>query len=151
MALSGSLPATTYKAGCKMTRRKKAEEAEQTFILWAEAYILGEKVLDAKYKNEVVKAVLAAKEEWEWDMGPESVDIVYKGTPSGSPLRRMIADSIAHHAHNDSEKGIGWMEFIDGYPQEALVDALKAMAKLRDRVVWTPDVDLLPLYLEKET
>ena len=65
-------------------------------------------------------------------MGPESVGIVYSGTPTDSSLRRLIADRIAHLAHDDAKKGIGWMTFIDEYPREALVDALKSTVRIRE-------------------
>ncbi|KAL5371983.1 hypothetical protein PMIN06_012600 [Paraphaeosphaeria minitans] len=131
---AGSMPLTLYKAGAKDKREKVAEEAEKIFVLLAEAYVFGEKIVDTKYKNAVVRTVAAAQESSQWNMGPESVDIVYSGTPSGSPLRRLIAASVARLAYDDTEKGIGWMTFIDGYSKEALADAMKATVRLRCKV-----------------
>jgi hypothetical protein len=119
-----------YEAGTD-TIKKKAEEAEKVFILLAEAYVFGEKIMDTEYKNAVVKALSDCKSRLHWRMGPESVSIVYNNTPPGSPLRRWIADRLAYSASDDSKNEVGWMQFIDGYPQEALVDAMKALLRVR--------------------
>ena len=85
-------------------------------------------------------------------VGPESVGIVYSGTPPGSLLRRLIVDNIASIAYNDTEEGVGWMTFIDGYPREALVDALKATLKMRHKVETArrPKLTSFKLYFEEE-
>ena len=119
-----------YEAGDDKIE-KKAEEAEKVFCLLAEAYTFGEKIIDTQYKNAVVKAMADAHTSSRWSMGPESVSIIYEGTPSGSPVRRLIADRFAHSAYYDSENEYGWMQFIDGYPREALADAMKLLLRLR--------------------
>ena len=96
----------------------------------AEAYVFGEKIIDTKY-NAVMETVLAAMDSSQWNPGPDSVGIIYRGTPFTSPLRRLVADKVAYVAHDDSEKGVGWMHFFDGYPKEALADAIKAMVRVR--------------------
>jgi hypothetical protein len=106
-----------YNAG-EDARDRRAEEAEKVFVLLAEAYVFGEKIIDVKYKNEVLKTVFKAKKSSDWNMGPESVKIIYGGTPAGSPLRRLVADSIAHKAHDDSQEGVGWMQFCDNTPEK---------------------------------
>ncbi|KAH6870637.1 hypothetical protein BKA58DRAFT_440178 [Alternaria rosae] len=132
----------------KHTTEERADEAEKVFILLAEAYVFGEKIIDAKYKNAVIETIIAACEASSWNMGPESVSIAYEGTPPGSPLRRMIAESIAYKAFVDSKEGVGWLHFIEGYPRDVLVDALKAMVRVRPK----PSGKLCPSvywYLEK--
>jgi hypothetical protein len=145
---SDNLPVKLYKAG-KDTRETAAKEAEKVFVMLAEAYVFGEKIVDTKYKNVVLRVVLAAIESSGWYLGLDSVHIIYEGTPSTSPLRRLIADSVACHSYDDSEEKIGWMGEFDGYTREALVDAMRAMVKARSR----PDHDTLSCidsYLEKE-
>ncbi|KAH7392184.1 hypothetical protein DE146DRAFT_790732 [Phaeosphaeria sp. MPI-PUGE-AT-0046c] len=117
----------------KAKRTKRAEEAEKAFVMLAEAYVFGEQILDVKYKNAVVQAVIATIERSHWNLGPKSVNIIYEATPSTSPLRRLFADSVASRAYDDSDGGIGWIDYIDGYPREALVDAMKATIKARSR------------------
>ncbi|KAF1846051.1 uncharacterized protein K460DRAFT_313111 [Cucurbitaria berberidis CBS 394.84] len=149
---TATMPLKLYRMRDEDTREKIAEESEKVFILLAQAYVFGEKIIDAKYKNTVVKSVLEAKESAGWNMGPESVTIVYNGTPSGSPLRRLIADNIARLAYDDSDKGIGWMSFFDGCPKEALVDAMKATVRTRAMVGHeiNRNVKLLETYFEDE-
>jgi hypothetical protein len=149
---AGRMPLTLYNADDNDERGQVAEEAEKVFVMLAEAYVFGEKIVDVRYKNAIVRATAAARDSSKWNMGPESVGIVYDGTPPGSPLRRMIAESLARLAHDDAKKGVGWMSFIDGYPREALADALKATITFRCKV----DEDALKAaksldsYLEKQ-
>jgi hypothetical protein len=143
-----NVPVELHKCG-EDTRKKGAEEAEKVFVRLAEAYVFGEKILDAKYKNAVVRTVRTAIEISGWYLGPNSVHVIYNGTPSTSPLRRLIADSVACYSYDDSEEEIGWMVYFDGYPREALVDAMKATVKARLR----PKRDRYPRidsYLEEE-
>lgn len=129
-----------------------AKEAEKVFVSLARAYVFREKVLDVKYKDAIVRTVAATMTDSKWSMGPESVGIFYSGTPSGSILRRSIAENIASIAYDETEKGFGWMTFIDGYPREVLVDALKATVKM-GHIMEKPDrpyLISLGSYLEKE-
>lgn len=137
-----------YHAGGD-TRERVAEEAEKVFVMLAKAYVFGEKIIDVKYKNAVAETMLAAIESSKWNLGPNSVDIIYKGTPSTSPIRRLIADKVAYQAHDDSRGGVGWMDFFDAYPREALVDAIKATVRVRSK----PQNDYglgIGSYLDKE-
>jgi hypothetical protein len=142
------MPVQLYKA-TQDTRAKKAEEAGKVFLTLAEAYVFGEKIVDAKYKNAVVKTVIAAIESSQWNLGPDSVNIIYKGTPPKSPLRRLFADSVACMAFDDSKGGVGWIQFIDGYPREALADAMKATIRARPEPTLSTYRNI-SLYLEEE-
>lgn len=138
---SGRIPVQLRKAG---EGTETAEEAESVYVLIAEAYVFGEKILDAKYKNTMMKTVLAAKDLYGWNLGPDSVDIIYKGTPSTSLFRRLIANGVAREAFDDTK----WMEFLDGYPREALVDAIKVTVRARPK----PKLDTKSIesYIEEE-
>ncbi|KAF2447343.1 hypothetical protein P171DRAFT_340670, partial [Karstenula rhodostoma CBS 690.94] len=127
---SGNIPIKLYEAG-EDAREKVAKEAEKVFVKLVEAYVFGEKIIDARYKNAVVKTVLAVKESSGWNLGPNSVGVIYNSTPSTSLLRRLVADSVVSLAHDDSEKGVGWIVFFDAYPRETLVDAIKATVRAR--------------------
>jgi hypothetical protein len=131
--------------------KQRAQEAEKAYVQLAEAYVYGEKILDTKYKNRVVETIIKAINESNWSMGSESVGIIYAGTPSGSPLRRLVADQVAYVAHDDSEDDVGWMTFFDEYPREALLDALKAMSRVRDAVERDFNSrEIIESYLDKE-
>ncbi|KAF2993354.1 hypothetical protein E8E13_001164 [Curvularia kusanoi] len=148
----GTIVRKLYPKSEEDSREKKAEEAEKVFVSLARAYVLGEKIIDVKYKNAVVRAVVVAMTDSDWSMGPESVGLVYSGTPPGSPLRRLIVENFARIAHDDSEEGVRWMTFIDEYPREALADALKATVKMRHKVKEQHRSDLTAVesYLENE-
>ncbi|KAF5851405.1 hypothetical protein GGP41_004187 [Bipolaris sorokiniana] len=145
---SGNTSIKLYYVG-EDKRERVAEEAEKVFVMLAEAYVFGEKIVDTKYKNAVMETMIAAIDSSKWNPGPPSVDIIYKGTPSTSPFRRLIADKIACLAYDDSEEGAGWIDFFDGYPREALADAIKAMVRVRP----SPKNDCIisiSSYLDKE-
>ncbi|PVH95548.1 hypothetical protein DM02DRAFT_477908, partial [Periconia macrospinosa] len=132
------------------TVEKRAEEAEKVFVWLAESYVYGEQILDIDYKNAVMKAIFETQKKFNWNMGPASVRIVYEGTPSVSPLRRLIAERIARSAYDDSKSDVGWMHFVDDYPREALVDALKMTIQVRDRPKGGFVYDVSPYLEEKE-
>ncbi|CAI9627700.1 unnamed protein product [Alternaria burnsii] len=124
------------------------EEKEKVFVALAKSYVFGEKIIDVRYKNAVLQAIFTAQRALHWYMGPESVKIVYEGTPPQSPLRRLVAENVAYVAIDDSKEIVGWMQEFDTYPREALVDALKATVKVRSEDPESrPDVGS---YLEKE-
>ncbi|KAI4606021.1 hypothetical protein J4E83_010288 [Alternaria metachromatica] len=131
-----------------VTREERCEEAEEFFVQIARAYVFGERMIDVKYKNALFKALFTAQDKFSVCMGAESIRIIYDGTPPGSPLRRLIAADIAHHAHDDSQIGDGWMQDMETYSRETLLEALRATVKVRDKKVSTcPGVDS---YLEEE-
>lgn len=124
------------------------EIAHNAFIPLAKAYVLGEKFLDTKYKNSVMNRIIEVRCQSGWSPGPACAEIIYEGTSPGSPARRLLADLLAYGAHDDSDETVGWMKFIEDLPREALVDAMKALVKLRRasaRFDWTDES-----YLEKD-
>jgi hypothetical protein len=86
---SKNIDVKLYKAGGD-TREKRAEEAEKVFVTLAEAYVFGEKYLAVGFKNAVMHTIFAAIKSSSWNLGPNSVKIIYDGTPSNSPLPRRI-------------------------------------------------------------
>lgn len=129
-----------------------AAEAEKVFVMLARADIFAEKVLDVNYRNAIFRTMAVAMKDSDLSMGPESVGVVYSGTPLGSLLRRLIVDNIASVAYNETEEGAGWMTFIEGYPREALLDALNAILKMRHKVesARRPSLTSINLHLEEE-
>ena len=131
-----------------LAHKKRSDEAEQFFVQMTRAYIFGERIMDVKYKNAMFKAIFTAQIKFNLCMGTQSVTIVYEGTPSGSPLRRLIAADVAHHAYDDSKEGLGWMKNLESYSGEALLDALQATVRVRPKINSSyPGVES---YLEKE-
>lgn len=145
---SDKMPIKLHNAG-EDTREKKAEEAQNVFVRLAEAYVFGERVVDTTYKNTTMRTVLAAIDVVRYYPGLKTIQIIYKGTPSTAPFRRLIANIIAHTSYDDSEEAYGWVNLFDGFPREALVDAIKATVKARS--IPRGDIPLqVASYLEEE-
>ncbi|CAN9470207.1 unnamed protein product [Alternaria alternata] len=125
-----TIPNKQYEAVAN-TREEKAEEAEKVFIALAKSYVFGEKIVDVRYKNAVLQTIATAIKAFDWNMGPESVKIVYEGTPPKSSLRRLIAENVAYKAHDDSEEGVGWIQSFKKYHEDAKADMLEIIVKVR--------------------
>ncbi|KAI4657952.1 uncharacterized protein J4E78_006342 [Alternaria triticimaculans] len=119
------------RAAHEATHDSSAGEAEKFLAQLARAYVFAERIMDVKYKNALFQAIYTAQNKFGLCMGNESVKIVYDGTPSGSPLRRLIAADVAHKAYDDLKEGGGWMEDLESYSREALIDALQATLRVR--------------------
>jgi hypothetical protein len=74
------MPIKLYDAG-EDTREKVAREAEKVIVILADAYVFGEKIVDLIYNIAAMKTMLAAKESSKWNLGSNSINIIYKGTP----------------------------------------------------------------------
>ncbi|KAH7552689.1 hypothetical protein BM1_08640 [Bipolaris maydis] len=138
---TNEFPIELYKSDQGMNdeeaKAADGDTAEKVFIFLAKAYVFGEQFRDTKYKNAVLRNMFKALKTCPWQPGPESVKVIYKGTPPNSPLRRLIATDIAYmlcecSTENDS------LDFFDAYPRRALADALKATIRTRG----LPDDDL---------
>jgi hypothetical protein len=139
---------------CRSTNdswERTAVEAEKVFVVLAQAYVFGAKVLDTTYQNVVVKMFHEAKTAAGFNPGSECVSIVFDAVSAGNPLRRFIADCIARDAF-DNGNGVEWCTYIEQYPQEALAEAMKSMISIRakpDSAKRPYDKDM-KAYLEKE-
>lgn len=119
----------THKAN-KRNGEQDTREAEKNFIVLAKAYIFGEKIMDSVFTKEVsgkMQEILATSMSWPT---AECVKLIYEWTPSNSPLRRLITSDLADTLWEE-EPNCGVLDFLDTYPQKALVDALKAMVRAR--------------------
>jgi hypothetical protein len=117
--------------GPNVKRDTFAAQAEEVYVALAKAYVFGDKVLDASYKNAVLSKIADAHKACNWTLAAKSSVIIYAGTTPGSSARRLLSDMIANDAYDDSALSVGWMAFIPDLPQELLADAMKTMLKLR--------------------
>ena len=66
------------------------------YITLAHLYVFGEKVGDVMFKNAVVDAfirrAITPVGDRKWNPVTKAVDIIYRGTMSGSPARRLMVD-----------------------------------------------------------
>jgi len=58
----------------------------------ARLYVLGERLLDSTFQNCVVAAVIRRSQTYKKYTGNPAIQIVYAGTPAGSPARRLLID-----------------------------------------------------------
>jgi hypothetical protein len=125
------VPIALYHPGHKESKETTAREAEKVYLALVEAYTFGAKVLDIVFQNAIVEVYIAAQTATKWQAGPESVNLMFSRFSASSPLCRLMVDSIAYTAHDDGGKVPGWNTHIEGYDQEVLVAAMKAMMKVR--------------------
>jgi hypothetical protein len=131
-AYAGVVQIPLYHHSPKLAIKEHAEEAERVYVALANAFVFGERVVDTSYTNAIILHIMAAWKVSEWSPGPKFATVLYGGTLPGNPARRLLIDMVFNVAHDDSSQPIGWMTTIlQGYPQEALVDIVKAMIQSR--------------------
>lgn len=111
----------------------------------AKLFVIGEELMDVPFKNAILDiiAYLAAS----YCPGHEAISTIYQGTSPEAPIRKLLADLCAYVAHDNDNS---WVTAYKEYPQEALVDALAAMTRVRrspGHRVWTDDMER---YYEKD-
>jgi hypothetical protein len=95
------------------------------FVQLARAYVLGEKLIDAKFKNAIIDTFVAVGAKTRYNPIGECVDILYEGTPEGSPARKMVVDACRRYAHGS----LNWMEGFEKCPKVFLIDAVMELVK----------------------
>ena len=104
---------------------------EETWKLLTKSYLLGEELLDAKFKNTVVDAMLATTCAGELDGGgccPSqfAIKTLYDGTTTGYKARQLFAEIWAHQTPL-SELANG----KHGFPYEFLYDVAEVLFNQR--------------------
>jgi hypothetical protein len=91
----------------------------------AQAYVIGEELMDIKYKNVVLRHIFEALKPAEdgETLSNTTVNTLYEGTTPGSPARRLVADLCVYHA---GTKGIR-KHFLEGSKVDILVGIIMAM------------------------
>jgi hypothetical protein len=64
----------------------------------ARLYVLGEKLVDAKFQEAVLKELIKNVRELEKYPSTETIKIIYNGTTEGSPARHLLVDFYACRA-----------------------------------------------------
>lgn len=91
-------------------------------------YVLGEKLQDVSAKNSVITSIINVLKQQLLDLSlcitiaASSIQVIYAGTPEGSPLRRLAVDSWSDPS---------WMEVLPKYsfPNAFLADLAIAAVK----------------------
>lgn len=98
--------------------------------LLSRAYVFGEKFMDMKYKNAVLRRLIETMVALKTFPRSGSTNAIYEGTPSDSPARRLSVRFYAAHPHRESDTE-SWTRYIEGYSRDFLVDVLKEVIKVR--------------------
>ena len=105
-----------------------ADVHDREFELLAMLYCFGEKYQDVRFKNTVIDAILAKQnikyEGGRWYPTDKAVDIIYQGTSSGSPARKLMVAIHTRHGSNE------WFE-QEVNNHEFLIDLGKSFYKVR--------------------
>jgi hypothetical protein len=124
----------------------RAAESDKLYTELAEAYVFGEKIMDVAFKNVVIRKFLEVQRNFTYSPGPLPVSTIYAGTTSGSRMRYLICDLITYNASGHKS----WARHFEGYPHEALVDAIKALSAIRPISGQPPYLTKDKKYIEKE-
>lgn len=66
-------------------------------MTWAKAYVLGERLMDPEYQYAILAALInECKEEDAFPTGGDEITIIYAGTPSDSPARKLLVDFFCY-------------------------------------------------------
>lgn len=86
---------------------EKLKDGQEELGVLIDGFVFGEKIQDGEFKDAVIDAITSSvstigKDDKYWYPSGEKADRVYKGTPAGSPLRRLLVDMHVHHGRRDS-------------------------------------------------
>jgi hypothetical protein len=101
------------------------EDVDGVYTALAKAYVLGEELMDVKFKNDTLDTIIDVL--WKSDDWPfgEPVAIIYNGTIEKSPARRLMVDICACYVSIHSNRT---REFKN-CPKDFLLDAMTALAE----------------------
>jgi hypothetical protein len=108
---------------------EKLKEGFDELQLLIDGFVFGEKVQDSDFKDAVIDALFASvstlgKDDKYWYPAGKKADLVYKGTPPGSPLRRLLVDMHVHHSRHD------WYDETENV--DFLADLVRGLLSVRD-------------------
>jgi len=107
-----SLPeddATTFRSYVQwLYTRRIVYYEEWYYMAFAKMYTLGEKLLDRDFQDRVLDAIVAEVRELKQNASghvvrempvKSAVDVIYQGTPAGSPGRRLMVGLHLRHGN----------------------------------------------------
>ncbi|KAF2130162.1 hypothetical protein P153DRAFT_290245 [Dothidotthia symphoricarpi CBS 119687] len=98
--LSDESPDTFEAYGHWLYSRKilAKEELGATWNHLAHLYVLGEKLMDKTFQDAVIDTMIGFNGSKRTTPASDAIIIIYKGTPGGSPARRLMVDFYAYMA-----------------------------------------------------
>jgi hypothetical protein len=110
------------------------------FTRLATAYVLGEELMDIKFKNEVLGRMLeATKQKMSFEV--TGANIIYASTNPGSAARRLVSDLCAEVAAKTGFKAEAGRS-MEGLNHQMLVDSLMAMKPRLDKKRKWSEIDI---------
>ena len=115
---------------------EELEEGYDELEVLIDSFIFGEKIQDGAFKDAIIDSLIASvstlgKEGKYWYPTGKMIDRAYKGTPTGSPLRRLLVDMHVNHGQRF------WIE--EGMNADFLADLVRNLLDIRDLVhEWDP-------------
>ncbi|OJJ99584.1 hypothetical protein ASPACDRAFT_119158 [Aspergillus aculeatus ATCC 16872] len=107
------------------------DQAQQEYLHLIKAYVLGVKLLDTKFQNTVVDAIIEQRQSSSQDgkspaPGREAIKYAYSHTSSSAPIRRLLVDITANRTTDPK-----WLTSTENDKPGAFL--LELVAKLMDR------------------
>lgn len=87
-------------------------------------YIIGEKMLDTVFQDQVIDAILALSKETNLELALHEVSRIYDSTPPGSPMRALVCDKYLISGVNTNTERMA--EIGESANREFLFDLLTA-------------------------
>lgn len=97
----------------------------------AYAYVLGDRLLDTRFKNAIVDAYVlyarGAQPAKRYYPSNEEIRILYEGTREDAPIRKLLVDIWTVRGRSE------WIESDGDLPREFLADVTKGLLRARER------------------
>ena len=92
-----------------LSRDSASEGSCDEIGLLVDAFVFGEKLQDGRFKDAIIDAIIKSTNPSNgsgctWYPGLTEIKHAYEGTPSGSPLRRLIVDCWALNGRKDWDR-----------------------------------------------
>jgi hypothetical protein len=106
--------------------------------LLVEAFVLGEKLQDQDFRDAVLDSLIHAVDtpdgqDVRWYPTATTIDRAYKGTPEGSPLRKLLVDMHFFHGRREWLNGAVNIDFLRDLARDLLDDRGNSFSPKTDR------------------
>lgn len=110
----------------------------------AKTFVFGEKIMDNKYKNQVVQKIM--NHNIVTERLAEAVNEIYRGTPPVSRARLLMASIVSRSAQGNDKWGL----VFAALEEEPLVQIMKMLAEFRRHLPEKSWLQFKAFYLEQE-
>jgi hypothetical protein len=115
----------------------------------AKLYVLGEKLMHDEFQNSVIDGLINNADGYREIPQGETVNIIYQGTPEGSPARRLMVD-LCCYLMREKESRVEWADHHPEFINDMLtaVFHVRELPPLKERP-WARDLDSYHRVLEQ--